>query len=135
MYVKTGIVRIGYQHFAFLGEESGWAAEASECADEQGAFWAYHDKLFSSQAGENKGAFTKDKLKQFAGELKLNTAQFNGCLDTGKYASIVMAETASLQSLGVESTPTFLINSRPIAGALPFEAFQQIIESERNKRK
>ena len=48
---------------AFLGEESQWAAEASECAGDQGQFWQYHDKLFESQNGENQGAFNKDKLQ------------------------------------------------------------------------
>lgn len=126
---------MGYAHFAFLGPESSWAAEASECAGEQNAFWEYHDKLFASHGGENKGAFNKDKLKQFAVELKLNSAAFNGCLDSGKYAALVAADTVALQTFGVQSTPTFVVNGRPIAGALPFENFQQLIEAERVKGK
>ena len=120
---------------AFLGDESRWAAEASECADEQGAFWAYHDKLFASQGGENQGAFKKDRLKQFAVDLKLNAAAFNTCLDSGKYASVIAADTSSLQGFGIESTPMFLVGSRAMAGAQPFETFQQYIEAERVKRK
>ena len=135
MYVKTGIVRFGYQHFAFLGPESRTAAIASECADEQGKFWDYHDKLFASQGGENQGAFSSDKLKKFAADLKLDTAKFNACLDSGKYASVVDNETASLQAMGVQSTPTFLVNGQPLSGAQPFATFQQLIESERNKKK
>jgi protein-disulfide isomerase len=127
-------VRFGYAHFAFLGPESNWAAEASECADEQGAFWPFHDKLFASQGGENRGVFSKENLKKFAVDLKLNTNVFNACLESGKYAAVVNADTTSLQSFGVESTPTFVINGRPIAGALPFESFQQYIEAERNKK-
>ena len=135
MYVKTGVVRFGYLHFAFLGPESGWAAEASECADEQGKFWEYHDLLFARHSGENQGAFSKDNLKKFAADLKLNTGTFNACLDSGKYASVVQADAEFLQSLGVQSTPTFLINATPIAGALPFDQFQKIIESEKAKKK
>jgi protein-disulfide isomerase len=135
MYVKTGVVRFGYLHFAFLGPESGWAAEASECADEQGKFWEYHDLLFARHGGENQGAFSKDNLKKFAADLKLNTGTFNTCLDSGKYASVVQADAEFLQSLGVQSTPTFLINATPIAGALPFDQFQKIIESEKAKKK
>lgn len=127
-------MRVGYAHFAFLGPESNWAAEASECADDQGAFWAFHDKLFASQAGENQGAFSKENLKKFAVDLKLNANAFNACLESGKYAAAVNSDTTSLQSFGVESTPTFVINGRPIAGALPFESFQQYIEAERNKK-
>ena len=80
-YVNNGNVRLGYWHVAFLGEESQWAAEASECAADQDKFWEYHDKLFASQSGENQGAFNKDNLKQFAADLKLDTAAFNECLD------------------------------------------------------
>lgn len=124
------MVRFGYQHFAFLGLESEWAAEASECASEQDAFWAYHDLLFSRWAGENRGAFSKDNLKKFAAELDLDASAFNACLDSGKYTSIVRAERATIQSLGVRGTPAFLVNGRPLVGAQPFEVFQQVIESE-----
>jgi len=133
MYVQTGVVRFGYLHFAFLGPESQWAAEASECAAEQDAFWEYHDQLFDSQSGENQGAFSKDNLKQFAADLGLDTQDFDACLDSGKYASTVEDETQTTQSLGVRSTPTFLINGRPVVGAQPFEVFQQYIEEESKK--
>ena len=135
MYVKTGIVRFGYQHMAFLGPESKSAAEASECADEQGKFWEYHDVLFASQSGENQGAFSKDNLKKFATDLKLDTAKFNACVDSGKYSATVENDTAYAQTLGVTSTPAFLINGQSLVGAQPFEAFQKIVESERSKKK
>ena len=126
-------MRFGYQHFAFLGPESQWAAEASECASDQGAFWEYHDLLFAKQSGENGGAFDKENLKQFAAELGLNTGVFNECLDSGKYTAAVKSQTEYLRSLGVSSTPTFLINGQPIIGSESFEAFQKIIEQELNK--
>lgn len=117
-------------HFAFLGEESGWAAEASECAAEQDAFWEYHDLLFERQSGENQGAFNKDILKGFAEELGLDTAAFNECLDSGRYADVVANQTQTAQAVGVRSTPAFLINGTPVVGAQPFENFQTIIEQK-----
>jgi protein-disulfide isomerase len=127
------VVRFGYQHFAFLGSESQWAGEASECAADQGAFWEYHDKLFDSQSGENRGAFNKENLKRFATELGLDSEAFDECLDSGKYTSIVQDETRAAQSLGVRSTPAFLINGKPVIGAQPFEVFEQYIEEARGK--
>ncbi len=127
------MVRFGYLHFAFLGPESQWAGEASECAADQDAFWEYHDKLFDSQSGENQSAFNKDNLKRFATELGLDTRAFGECLDSGKYTSLVQNETRAAQSLGVRSTPTFLLNGKPIVGAQPFEVFQQPIEEARGK--
>lgn len=128
-YIASGQVRLGYQHFAFLGEESRWAAEASECANEQEAFWMYHDLLFSSQAGENQGAFSKDKLKAFAVGLGLDADAFNTCLDSGRYTSLVAGQTQAARQLGVRSTPTFLINGQPVLGAQPFDVFSQYIAS------
>ena len=113
---------------AFLGEESGWAAEASECAADQDAFWEYHDKLFESQNGENQGAFNKDNLKAFAADLGLDTETFNECLDSGKHTQAVQEATQIAQSIGVSSTPAFLINGTPMLGAQPFESFQQVID-------
>lgn len=105
-----------------------WAAEASECAGEQDAFWEYHDVLFTSQAGENQGAFSKENLKAFAEELNLDTEQFNECLDSGQYSEFVRSQSATAQQLGVSSTPSFLINGQAIVGAQPYNVFQQMIE-------
>ncbi len=128
-YIQSGKVRFGYFGFAFLGQESNWAAEAAECAADQNKFWEYHDKLYGSQSGENQGAFNKDNLKKFAGELKLDTSAFDECLDSGKYTQLIQEESSTASSIGVRSTPTFLINGQAIVGAQPFEIFQQTIDS------
>lgn len=127
-YVATGQVRFGYLHFAFLGSESLWAAEASECAAEQGAFWAYHDLLYQRQAGESRGAFSKENLKGFAQELGLDTAAFDECVDSGRYTETVFSDTSFVESVGVLGTPAFLINGRLLTGALPFDRFAEAID-------
>jgi len=124
------LVRIGYWHFAFLGQESTWAAEASECAADQDAFWEYHDYLFDHYGGENQGVFSYENLKGFAAELGLDTETFNECLDSGKYTEAVQAQTGTGQQIGIQSTPTFLVNGQPVAGAQSFEYFQQLIEEQ-----
>jgi protein-disulfide isomerase len=129
-YVKTGKLRFGYIHFTFLGEESQWAAEASECANDQNAFWPYHDYLFSHQSGENLGVFGKDNLKKFAVTLNLNADEFSQCLDSGKYTDLVKSQTSMAQNLGVSSTPTMVINGKVLLGAQPFAIFQQVIDSD-----
>lgn len=127
-YVKKGLVRIGYQHFIFLGEESQRAAEASECAADQQSFWPYHDRLVKRLAVENQRDFSKETLKAFAAELKLEPKAFASCLDSGKYTSLVQGETTQAQAVGVGSTPTFLINGVPLVGAQPFSVFQKALE-------
>jgi protein-disulfide isomerase len=127
-YVDPGKMRFGYFHFVFLGDESQKAAEASECAGDQGKFWEFHDTLFQSQNGENKGAFSEDKIKAMAEKLSLDTAAFNECFDSGKYTDVVNKQVQIARQLGVQSTPSFLVNGTPVVGAQPFEAFKQVID-------
>lgn len=125
-----GKINFVFRNFAFIGQESTWAAEAAECAGQQGKFWEYHSYLYGHQSGENKGAFSKDNLKSFAKTLNLNTEQFNLCLDTDKYSQKVSNDRADGQDLGVNSTPTFFINGEKSVGVLNYETFKAKIESK-----
>ena len=129
-YIKTGKVKFVYRDFPFLGQESEWAAEAAECAKEQGKFWQYHDYLFENQQGENGGAFSKDNLKKFAQGLGLDTSQFNGCLDSDKYIDEVRKDLSDGRVAGVTGTPTVFINGIRVVGALSFSEYQKVIEQE-----
>ena len=122
-------MRFGYFNFAFLGDESQWAAEAAECAGDQNAFWEFHDYLFSHQNGENQGAFSKDNLKGFAADMGLDTTAFNTCLDSGKYTQFVQDQTNIARQLGVQSTPTFAVNGQPVVGAQSFDTFKTTIDA------
>lgn len=122
-------MRYQYNHYAFLGDESVRAAEASECANEQGQFWQYHDTLFLNQRGENLGAFSDDALRNFAIALGLDQEAFDACLDSGRYRSQIAADRSQAEELGVGSTPSFWINGELITGLLEFEQFQTIIGS------
>ena len=126
-YVKTGKAKFIYHDFAFLGDESNWAAEAARCAGDQGKFWQYHDYLFGHQKGENAGSFTKDHLKSFALEIGLNAGEFNNCLDSGKHAKDVTNDTEVGRKLGVTGTPTSFVNGKIVQGAIPFDQFEPTI--------
>ena len=129
-YVKTGKARLVYRDFPLtsIHEEAQKSAEASECADEQGKFWEYHDLLYNRQNN-----LSVKNYKAWAGELGLTTAQFNACLDSGKYASEVQKDFQDGQSAGVRGTPGTFVNGRLVEGALPFTQFQTIIEEELRK--
>ena len=127
-FVDTGKVKFVYKHMAILGQESTWAAEAAECAADQGKFWEYHDLLFSRQSGENQGAFTKDKLLAMASELKLDMTQFQPCLQNDKDLARVQSDLQEGQQSGVNGTPTFFINGRALVGAQPIDAFRTAID-------
>ncbi len=126
-YVKTGKAKFIYRDFAFLGEESQWAAQAARCAGDQGKYWQYHDYLYEHQNGENQGAFAKNKLKSFAQSLGLNTGEFNECLDSGKHAQDVINDTEMGRKFGVTGTPASFVNGKFIQGAVPFSQFEPAI--------
>ena len=128
-YVQSGQVRFVFRQFAFLGDESQWAAEASECANEQGRFWEYYDKLYQEQNGENVGVFSKENLKKFAGELNLDTAGFSQCLDSGRYAEKVQQETLEGQQAGVRGTPSVFVNSQYIENGINYPTLQAVVEA------
>ncbi|MDP2939941.1 MAG: thioredoxin domain-containing protein, partial [Candidatus Omnitrophota bacterium] len=82
-----GKVRLVYKHFPLgFHPNAQKAAEASECADEQGRFWEYHDKLFENLAASG---YSVANFKQWAKDLGLDSGKFNGCLDSGKFAQKV----------------------------------------------
>lgn len=125
-YIKTGKVKFVYRDFPLsFHPQAQAAAEAAECADEQGKFWEMHDKIF-----QNQQSMSEESYKKWAEEIGLDTEKFNNCLDTGKYAQEVQKDFQDGQKAGVSGTPTFFINGKKIVGAQPYQVFQQAIEAE-----
>jgi len=129
-YIKTGKVKLYFRNFPLssLHENAEKAAEAALCANEQGKFWQYHDKLFANQT-----ALAVTNLKQYAKDLGLNSQNFDSCLDSGKTAEQVKKDTNDGAAYGVQGTPSFFINGTLIVGAQPFSAFQQAIDAALKK--
>lgn len=129
-YVKTGKVKFVYRDFPLsnIHPFAQKAAEASECAEDQGKFWEYHDVLYQRQE-----EISFANLKIWARELKLNTALFDTCLDSGKYAAEVDRDYTDGVAAGVTGTPASFVNGRLVSGAVPFAQFQAVIEAELKK--
>lgn len=120
-------VRLVYRDFPADGahREARQAAEAARCAEEQGKFWEYHDKLFAHQQ-----ALQVADLKRYAEEVGLDGKVFEACLTSSKFKETIAKDIQAAQKAAVGGTPAFFINGRPLLGALPFEAFQQYIDEE-----
>ena len=136
-YIQTGRVILVFKHFPIHGPDSKTAAVASQCANDQGKFWDFHDILFSNQGPENSEWASADNLKKFAGQIHgLDTQKFNSCLDSEKYKSLVENDMALATSLGLQATPSFLIiksdgsNPEKLEGSQPFPEFKAIINKE-----
>ena len=125
-YIDTGKVQLVFKDFPLsFHPQAQKAAESARCAGEQGKYWEMHDKLFSNQQ-----SLSVENEKKWAKELGLNTAKFDSCLDSGKYASAVQADSNYGQSIGVSGTPAFFINGKKLVGAQPYSSFQAAINAE-----
>jgi len=118
-------VRFVYRHYPLeFHAKARPAAEAAECANAQGKFWEFHDKVFAS------ADLSETKLKAIAGEIGLDQAKFDECLAKKGGKDAVDKDMADASSVGVTGTPAFFINGRMISGAQPFEKFKEIIDQE-----
>jgi len=139
-FVETGTASMQFHNYAFLGEQSVRAAEAAVCAADQGFFWEYHDVLFQrlSTSGGDADLFSSHRLKDYAKEMSaawatedpsrpFDTSAFGSCVDSRATAGIVQQQSSEAQDLGVQSTPSFLINGRMLVGDQPIDAFREAI--------
>ncbi len=124
-------IRFVYRHYPLPSHPGARpAAEASQCAAEQGQFWQYYEKLFADQT-----RLSDEGLKQSAAALGMDMTRFNACVDTHKYKDRVETDIREGNDVGVSGTPAFFINGRMLSGAQPFDAFKRIIDEELELKK
>ncbi len=99
------------------------AAIAAHCANEQGMFWQYHDILF-----ENQIALEDNDLKDYAKKLNLDLKKFEECFNTKRPQNIIEKSMVEADTLGIQGTPSFIINGTLMRGMLPFENFKKKID-------
>lgn len=136
-YVKTGKVRMAYLNFPLsrIHKNAQLAAEAAMCAGVQGKFWELHSSLFQSQTrwAESKTPIVVfDSLAKAAGvELK----SWDNCVNNHATAKLIEADRDRSRQAGVESTPTFFVGDRALAGAYPVDTFRVAIDQALAKLK
>jgi protein-disulfide isomerase len=127
-YEGTANVRFEFKHFIIEGPNTRNAANAAECAADQGKFWDYHDVLFSRQ-GTSANPFSKDLLKSYGSQLGLDMATFNTCVDRDLHIEKVLQDHNEGRGRGVNSTPSFFINGTQILGAQDYSVFKSTIDA------
>lgn len=137
-YVETGKAKLIYKDLAFLGPESTLAAQAAECAKDQGKYWQYHDALYENEFkeyqetgdSEHTGNLNKATFQKIASDLKMNVDEFLTCFDSQKYAAEVEKDISEAKAaMGQKiSTPTIFINGKMIQGAYPYDTFAKAID-------
>ena len=131
-FIKTGKAKMVSRHFAFLGEESFAAAEAVECAKDQGKSWNLRDSIYEEEikdGKENNGNLNANLFVSFAKKLGMDTSTFSDCLAKNKYSDKIKKDYDGAVAAGVQSTPTIFINNNKIEGAVPFSQISAVIES------
>lgn len=111
-----------FRHFPVITRQSPKAAEAGQCASEQGQFWEYHDFIYERTP---INALSIEQLKEYAASIGLDSSQFNQCLDSDKYQSYVARDQQAAFSAGAAGTPTFFINGQ--IASFSFESMRSAI--------
>ena len=119
-----GQIRFVYRDFPVVGGEA--AAEASQCAHEQGQYWDYHHALF-----ENIDTIAGTAgFVELAESMGMDGDQFQQCMDDSTYRDEVVNDYNDARAYGVTGTPTFFINGVRIVGAQPLASFVTVIDEE-----
>lgn len=120
-YIDTGKVRFVYRDFIGSSHPDALrAAQAAQCAHEQGKFWQYHDILFNNQQ-----TLDTQNLIRYARVLVLDEEVFAQCLESQKYKQEVLNDDTVARNAGVIGTPTFFINGEKLVGAQSFAVFEE----------
>ena len=126
-FVESGLVRYEYHYATFDQSVGRFAAEAAECANQQGAFWPYHDILYANQTGA-RDQYSERRLIAFAEDIDLDVRDFRSRLSEGKSSAVVEQDADLASEMGVNATPTVFINGEKVEGSMPFEVYKEIIE-------
>ncbi|OIN92013.1 MAG: hypothetical protein AUJ21_07180 [Anaerolineae bacterium CG1_02_58_13] len=118
-------VQFVWKDFPVITAQSPKAAEAGQCAFDQGKFWEYHDLLFAKAP-----ALRVNDLKDYAAQLGLDTEKFNQCLDSGQNrAKVNQSLNEAQREYAFPGTPSFLVNGRKLVGPPSFETLKSTIDS------
>ncbi len=129
-YVDTGKVRFVFYDFPLHPGASQSGAEAARCAGDQGAFWAMKTVLFSRMREWGAERDPKGRFRQYADALGIDGKALVDCVDAQTHREVVLRSQLRARQLGIDSTPTFLINGRRVAGAIGYDQMAELIERE-----
>ncbi|MGG7463743.1 DsbA family protein [Plantibacter sp. YIM 135347] len=130
-YVDKGAVRFEWRDLPVFGDQSIGAAVAARAAGEQGMFWEYHTALFAAAPERGHPELPNEKLIEFARQVGVpDIDRFTMDLASPELAERVRADYVEGTNIGISSTPIFLVNETPIAGAQPLSAFLKVIDEE-----
>jgi protein-disulfide isomerase len=128
--IQTGRLRWRYRDFPLQQHShSRVAAHSAACADEQGKFWAQHEKIYEGQPEWAEARDAADIFRRYARESGLDLAKYDACMSSGKYAGRIQASYEEGVRVGVTSTPTLLVGGRLYQGRFDSDAITRLVDS------
>jgi len=130
-YVDTGKVRYVFRDLPFPTQTNvELAAQAADCAYEQGKYLDYHELLFRANGQWGKASLEElpKYFSDYAAQLGMDVGSFERCLADGKTKPWVEADKATAEKLNVNSTPSFFVNGNFVEGFRPFDEWKKIID-------
>ncbi|RAV18382.1 disulfide bond formation protein [Mycolicibacterium sp. GF69] len=129
-FVDNGTLRIEWRDYPIFGEQSMLAARAGRAAAEQGKFWDFNRAVFAASPERAKADLTEEALIGFAEQAGVaDMDRFVTAMRGDRFDAAINADLAQGNSIGVPSTPAFLINNQPLLGAQPTEEFVRAINA------
>lgn len=131
-----GRIKLVFMHFPLVKHHNSQIlAEASLCAQRQGEFWSYKDRLFTirgscSASGENN---VIQKVINYAKDVGLNIKKFKGCLGSSEVKEAILNDKKQGLGLGVKQTPTLFIEGEKIEGYKSYQELKEVVENHLNK--
>lgn len=131
--VEDGTLRIEFRDLVIFDETSLMAALGGRGAAAQGLLEEYQAEVFAL-SDEGHGDYTREDLVEIAEQIGVEDLEaFEAAFDDPEILAAVQADTQEARSIGITSTPSFLINTQVVQGAYPLAHFEQIIGAERAK--
>lgn len=120
------VLRVEWRDFPIITADSPKAAQAGQCAHDQGLFWEFLDRVYSEPGSSYTNAGLND-LRRYAADVNLDLDAFNACLDGDQHHYTVAFDMDAARSLGLRGTPSFTVNGQPVIGANPQLLVQAIV--------
>ena len=127
--IETGLVRWRYRDFPLdeIHRFARLAAHAGACGDDQGKFWSMFEQVYASQPQWAQSSNAAPILREAAKAAGLDVTKYDACMESTKFAGRIQASRDEAIKLGVNSTPTFLINGRLHPGRIGSDSLKALV--------
>lgn len=127
--VEPGKARYVYYDFPLtqMHQNAFLAARAGRCANEQGRFWEFHDIIYGQQPNWSSERDPSDLFVRYATQAGAQEGPFEECLRSDRFAREVSESMKLGESLGVQGTPTLIVNGRRLGSTPTFAELERIV--------